>query len=166
MPEIQLIPIKSLTLLDRNPRKISKEQFAKLCKSLTDDPDFFHNRPALVNMTNAEYKVYAGNQRILAAKKLKWKEVPCIIDVDLGEDIIAQRIIKDNAHYGSWDDDILSADYDMNILLDSGFEKSYFDGFDNIESFTPPKDADEVLEEQKKAKMCACPECGHEFTRA
>lgn len=163
MAEIHLIDISKLTLLERNPRKISKDQFAKLCKSLQEDPDFFHNRPALVNLNEAKYKVYAGNQRILAAKKLKWKKVPCIIDVDLSDEVVKQRVVKDNQHYGTWDDDILSCDYEIETLIDSGFEHSYFTGFDNIETFTAPKDADETLEEQKKSKMCTCPECGNQF---
>ncbi len=77
-------PIKHLTLLEGNPRKITSEQMKKLCKSIEQDPQFLWNRPVLVNKTCIwpalipgsnevlkridTYTVYAGNQRVRAAK--------------------------------------------------------------------------------------------------
>lgn len=114
-------PIKNLTLLERNPRKITKDQMDKLCKSITDDPAFLQNRPVLVNHTDGKHIVYAGNQRVRAAKILKMKDIPCIVENDLDPELVRQRVIKDNKTYGEFDFDILANEWDMDLLLDAGF---------------------------------------------
>lgn len=151
MQIIQLIPIKKLTLLERNPRTISKEQFAKLCQSLEDDPHFFHNRPCLVNDVNGVLNVYAGNQRVRAAQKLNWKEVPCIVDRDLSEEVIKQRIIKDNKQYGEFDFDILANEYEVDLLLNAGFleQELLFPGVQEVLN-EEPEDEEEVEVDEKK----------------
>ena len=98
--DIVQVPIKDLTLLERNPRKITSEQMMNLCRSIEEDEDFLILRPILVNQIGDILHVYAGNQRVRAAQKLKHKTVPCIIDHDLPEKILKQRIIKDNKTYG------------------------------------------------------------------
>src|SRR6266478_1562702 len=100
MTKIEHIPISELTLIDRNPRKLTDPQYKKLLKSMTDDPEFLECRPILCNRIANSITVYAGNQRVLAAKKLGWKQVPCIIEDNIPSDIISSRIIKDNTHYG------------------------------------------------------------------
>lgn len=154
MTEIQKIEIKKLTLLERNPRKISKEQFEKLCNSLRDDPGFFDARPCLVSPENDQLVVYAGNQRVRAAKKLKWKTVPCIVE-EVTEEIKKQRIIKDNKQYGEFDWDIMSADFEVELLLDAGFTLPELH-LDN---------AEEVQEEKEdpRKKAAICPNCGVEL---
>ncbi len=127
---IKHIPIKDLTLLEKNPRKITKEQFEKLVKSLEADPGFFDLRPCLVNRladAGNALIVYAGNQRVQAAKKLKWKNVPCIVEDDLDEAVMKQRIIKDNSHYGFFDWDILGNEYNIDDLLDAGITPEQMD---------------------------------------
>lgn len=121
MVSIEFIHIKNLTLLQNNPRKITKTEMDKLCDSLKKDPDFLEHRPILVHDVEGILNVYAGNQRVLAAKKLKWKKVPCIIDKHLDEDTIKERIIKDNRHSGEWDYDILANEWEIDTLLDCGF---------------------------------------------
>lgn len=157
MPDIEKVPISKLKLLDNNPRKITKEQFEKLCKSLENDPDFLWNRPCLVNKEGDILTVYAGNQRIRAAKKLKWKEVPCIIDIDLPQEIINERVIKDNAHFGEFDHDLLSSLFEIDMLLDCGItlKEMHID--------LPELADDDDQENEKKKKKSTCPSCGHEF---
>jgi ParB-like chromosome segregation protein Spo0J len=156
---IEYIAIKQLKLLDNNPRKIDKVQFDKLKKSLRDDPKFFDCRPCLVNVESDGVKrVYAGNQRVQAAKKLGWKEVPCIVEYQIDDEVIQQRIIKDNKHYGVFDDDLLHSLYDIDTLLDAGFTNQELTGDYGIEEITSGNDEDE-----KDKKMKTCPSCGHEF---
>jgi len=114
-------PIKNLTLLERNPRKITKDQMQKLCRSIEEDPNFLQHRPVLVNLVEGKHIVYAGNQRVRAAKQLKMKEIPCIIEKDLPDDIVKQRIIKDNKTYGEFDFDILANEWEIDTLIDCGF---------------------------------------------
>ncbi len=118
---MQRIKISDLTLLEKNPRKITSGAMEKLVKSLKADPEFFDRRPCLVNDTKGILTVYAGNQRIRAAKKLKWKDVPCIVDKDLPEDVMKDRIVKDNKTYGEFDFEMLANEFDIEKLLDAGF---------------------------------------------
>lgn len=155
---IQRIKISDLTLLEKNPRKITKEAMDKLVKSLKEDPGFFDKRPCLINETKDALLVYAGNQRVRAAKKLKWDSVPCIIDKDLPDEIMKDRIAKDNLHYGAWDYDILANEYDIENLINCGFSENLL--LDNLELDIP--DIDSKQKESKK-KSQKCPHCGEEF---
>lgn len=151
---IQNISIKSLVLLENNPRTISKDQFGKLCKSIEDDPDFLLKRPVLVNCVDGINHVYAGNQRVRAAKKLKMKDIPCIIDNNLDENLLQKRIIQDNRHFGQFDFDLLANNFDLNLLLDCGFslDELQIGADDEIES--------DGQAEDKKKKEDICPHCG------
>lgn len=151
---IKQVPIKELTLLERNPRKITKQAMEKLCESLKSDPEFLQKRPILINAIDGRMEVYAGNQRVRAAKKLGWKEVPCIVDENLDAETLKSRVIKDNLSSGSWDWDHLSSDYEIKDLLEWGFTEDQLDiDLEVIEQIEGKKDA-----EEKKEK--ACPQCG------
>jgi len=150
------VDISTLILDKNNPRKIDKQQFEKLLISLKDDPDFLEKRPVLVNRIDGILHVYAGNQRVKAAKKLGWKQIPCIIDHNLSPEIIKQRIIKDNAHYGVHDWDILGNEFDIEILLMAGLTEN--DLQLNFELDNTGED-----KQNKKKKTKECPKCGHEF---
>lgn len=126
MAEIVLKKLSELTLLEKNPRKIDKLQFDKLCQSLQNDPGFLHDRPVLVHSSQGQLQVYAGNQRVRAAKKLGWKEIPCIIEENLTDEIIKARIVKDNTHFGEFDYDILANEFDMEMLFDAGLKPEDF----------------------------------------
>lgn len=152
MPEIQLIEIKRLTLLESNPRQIDKAQFKKLCKSIDEDPDFFGQRPCLVNDDGEKLIVYAGNQRLQAAKSMGWKMAPCIISSNLDPQVLKNRILKDNAHYGEFDWDILSSEYEISDMLDAGLTAADL----HLDLEEPPT-------KPKKKKMVKCPNCDHEF---
>lgn len=151
-------PIKNLTLLERNPRKITKDQMAKLCKSITDDPAFLQNRPVLVNCTDGKHIVYAGNQRVRAAKMLKMKEIPCIVENDLPYNLVQKRIILDNKTFGEWDFDILANEFNIDVLIDCGFDANELIGpIDN------DKEAESDSKGKKESSKIKCPKCGHEF---
>ena len=151
---IELIPIADLTLLDKNPRKITSEQMDKLVASLKNDPEFFNLRPCLVNKIGDKLTVYAGNQRVRAAKKLKWKSVPCIVSTDLDIKIIKERTIKDNKTYGEFDFDLLANEWDVDLLYESGFSMDELDI-----SIELPKDEQEEEEPHK------CPSCGKKMKK-
>jgi ParB-like chromosome segregation protein Spo0J len=153
---IQFVQIEDLTLLISNPRTINKDQFEKLLNSLRDDPEFFNLRPCLVNKVDVVMTVYAGNQRVRAAKELGWSQVPCMIEDDLDEELMKRRIIADNLHFGNWDFDILGNEYEVELLIHYGFTENMLVGFEPItEGETePPK---------KKKKKKVCPECHHEW---
>lgn len=158
MKTIDLVPIKMLTLLEKNPRKITKEQFHKLCKSLEEDPEFFSNRPCLVHKVEDKLIVYAGNQRVLAAKKIGWKEVPVLIDENLSDELIKNRIIKDNKHYGEFDFDLLANEWEIEDLLDAGFLPSEL----SVDDF---HDLDSVEENSEEEENDCCDKCGQKLKK-
>jgi len=121
--EIQYLPISKLKLNEKNPRKIDKDQFEKLCHNIETDPEYFKMRPCLVNETNEGNIVYAGNQRLRAAKKLGLKQVPCIIAKDIPEDLLKKRIVLDNTTHGEHDFEMLSSLYDPGELLELGMKE-------------------------------------------
>jgi hypothetical protein len=156
---IEEIPLKNLTLLERNPRKITKDQMSKLCSSIQEDPDFLFKRPVLVNHVEGKYIVYAGNQRVRAAKQLKMKTIPCFVDTYLTEDVMMKRVIKDNKTFGEFDFDMLANEFEIDILLECGFDAkdligSEGDDIDSLESADEPK--------KSKEKKISCPNCGFE----
>lgn len=150
---IEYILIKDLNLLHGNPRKITQEQLNKLCESIESDKEFFDLRPCLVNRVDGILTVYAGNQRVRAAKKLKWKEVPCIIDDNLDEDVMKKRIIKDNKTFGEFDYDILANEWEIETLLYCGFTA------DDLQGCVQDIDTDEKDNNTKDEKI-KCELCG------
>ncbi len=146
------LPISKLKLLENNPRKIDKDQFQKLCESLLKDPDYLLNRPVLVHDVDGVYHVYAGNQRVRAAKKLGWKEIPCMVEFDLMPEVIEARVLKDNKTYGSFDFDVLANNYDIDVLLACGFTADEIVG--SVQDI-------EVVEEkeEKEEPIKKCPHC-------
>lgn len=154
------IDIAQLTLYQRNPRRISRLELNRLQRSMKQDPGFFNARPCLVNKINGELLVYAGNQRVKAAKKLGWKKIPCFIEEDLSEEIMQQRLIKDNRHNGEWDYDMLANEYEVEDLTDLGFSKTELE-IGEAEQTYGLEGIKYDKREEKKEKMC--PNCGHMF---
>jgi ParB-like chromosome segregation protein Spo0J len=153
MKQIEYIEIKKLKLDPTNPRKISKNAFRDLCASIESDPTFLQCRPVLAYREDDELVVYAGNQRVRAAKHLNMYNIPCIVHdkSELTDEIIRHRVIRDNRHAGEFDYDELANAWDLNELLYLGFE---------------PKDFDISLEDdkpKKEKKIEVCPNCGKEI---
>lgn len=158
MTEIKDVSISELILLKSNPRKITKHQFEKLCESIKEDPEFLSKRPCLVNDKDGILEVYAGNQRVLAAKKLAWKSVPCIIEKDIPDEIIKKRIVKDNKHYGEFDFDILANEWEIDDLIGAGFTEEEL-AFEDINSYSDIKD---IIDEEEPEK---CPTCNQKIKK-
>ncbi len=121
LPTIKYIPVDQLKTLENNPRQITDKRFEKLKKSLKDDPDYFTNRPCLVDDSTGELVIIAGNMRYRAACDLSYKEVPCIVNT-LTEEQRRRWIIKDNIEYGDFDSDILSTHWELEELEDWGLD--------------------------------------------
>ncbi len=150
---IEMIDLKKLKLLERNPRTITKTQMEKLKQKLNDKPEFLHKRPILVNVVDEEYQVYAGNQRVRAARKLKWKQIPCIVSHNLSADEIKEEIVLDNVHYGDHDYEMLANDFDIDLLIDCGFTEAQL----HLDLPDPVEIIDEAEEKEVKEKYC--PHC-------
>lgn len=147
---LEPLPIKLLVLSEINPRTITKEEMEQLCKNLKEDTSFLLQRPVLVNLVDGVYHVYAGTQRVRAAKQLGWKEIYCSISENLEPELIKRRILLDNRHNGEWDWDMLANNWDEIELLEVGFDVH------ELELDEKPLDASD----EKKKKKKECPNCG------
>ena len=107
-----------------NPRSIDKADYAKLLKSIQEDPEYLeHEMPHVIKHDDV-YVVLNGNQRLRALKELGYKEVPVTIyPEDTSPEVIKARIIKSNHGYGKDDMDMLANDgWDMEDLGEWGLE--------------------------------------------
>lgn len=155
MRPVELVEISELTLMEDNPRTITKKQLESLYISLRDDPDFLEKRPVLVNRMNGKLFVYAGNQRVTAAKWLGWNKIPCIVDENLDENVVKKRILIDNRHSGEWDYDLLANNFDLDLLLSTGFTE------EELELKLPDLDLPSInCEDASK-----CEACGKKITK-
>lgn len=131
MPEITYRKLKDLKLLNRNPREINDRQFQTLCTSLQNNPDYFEARPLILSDRTGEHVIIAGNMRHRAAKKIGLKEVPTILLPGLTEEREREIVIRDNVSNGSWDWDVLSADWEVDELAEWGLDVPDFEAVDD-----------------------------------
>lgn len=92
-----------------NPRKISKEDFRRLCESIKLN-GFWEHRPLALEEVDGELLILCGNQRNKAAIKLKLPQVPTILYTDLTDDDRKELIARDNINNGETDYNILAVD--------------------------------------------------------
>lgn len=123
--EIKEIAIKEIIPYKNNPRK-NDNAVETVAKSIFD---FGFKNPILIDKNNV---IVCGHTRYKAAKKLKFKTVPCIIADDLTDEQIKQFRIVDNksAELAEWEieklmrelDDLDLSDFDFDF--DFGVEQS------------------------------------------
>lgn len=127
-----------------NARTHNDEQVSQICASINE---YGFTNPILIDEKNS---IIAGHGRLLAAKKLKMKEVPCIVLCGLTEAQKKAYIIADNklALNAGWNDELLKVefenlkelDFDLNL---TGFSADEIDAIlDNIE------DDKEIVEDE------------------
>jgi len=116
----------------KNSRTHSDEQVAQIAASIKE---FGWTNPILVDGSNG---IIAGHGRLMAARKLGFKEVPTIELADLTETQKKAYIIADNrlALNAGWDNEMLTIE--LNDLLADGFALEML-GFD-------PKELSALLE--------------------
>jgi len=129
-------PIENITINKDNPRTISKSDYNKLKKSITDFPLMLKYKKITVN---EDMVILGGNMRYRALQELGHKEVyyQILTEADIKEtiagykkkgikknrqDIINEFLIKDNTTFGSWDFDMLANDFHDQPLPDWGVE--------------------------------------------
>ena len=124
--------VESLIPYVKNSRTHSDAQVAQIAASIKE---FGWTNPILVDGDNG---IIAGHGRLLAARKLGYKEVPTIELADLTETQKRAYIIADNrlALNAGWDNEMLTIE--LNDLLVDGFALELL-GFD-------PKELDALLE--------------------
>jgi len=104
-PAVQQVPLLALQPASWNPRSIEDARFQHLCQSLTADPEFLQLRPILAT---ADGTIFAGNMRYRAAQHLGWETIPAI-RVDIPEQLAKERALRDNAQWGTWEEEDLAS---------------------------------------------------------
>ena len=116
------IEYKKLSLIHlnpENPRLIKDGKFTKLCESIKNFPRMLELRPIIVDDLG---EILAGNQRYRACKELGIKEVPVLLASDLTDEQKQEFIVKDNISSGEWDWNMLSTQFDSDMLEDWGLD--------------------------------------------
>lgn len=132
--------ITELKAYEKNPRKNDKA-VAPVAESIKE---FGFKIPIIIDNDNV---IIAGHTRLMAAKKLGMKTVPCIVADDLTPEQIKAFRVADNstAQIAEWDlsllkDELMDLDFDMSLF---GLEKEIKD-IERI--FAPEIIEDEVPE--------------------
>ena len=167
MTEMQIIQRKIEDLIPyvNNSRTHSDEQIAQIAASIKE---FGWTNPILIDGDNG---IIAGHGRVMAARKLKYKQVPTIELKDLTETQRKAYIIADNrlALNAGWDNEMLTIE--LNDLLTNGFALDIL-GFNFAEiqtlinggpDFEPATEDEQGKLDQLDPKWIACPHCGKEF---
>lgn len=113
-------PISSLRFADYNPRTMTKAQEQSLTESLKK---FNFAEPIVVNMhPKRKNIIIGGHQRVIVAKKLKMKTVPCV-ELSVPPEDERELNIRLNKNNGQFDLKKLESQFDIEDLLKWGFEK-------------------------------------------
>lgn len=151
--------IKDLKDYLHNPRKINKENFEKLVKSIKD---YGYNNRLLVDHDGT---IIAGHQRKKALKKAGFKDNDTIKVLtpnrQLTIDEFKKLNISDNGHYGDFDIDMLSIDFNPGELLDLSVPEFYFNDLKVELDENESNKKDDSKEKNKHIKQC--PNCGYEL---
>lgn len=125
---------------DKNPRK-NNEAVKYVMESIKE---FGFKVPIVIDKNNV---IVAGHTRYKAAKKLKLKEVPCIVADDLTDEQIKAFRLADNkvAEKAEWDFDYLAEE--LNELID--FDMSVF-GFEDIPDVIEHEEPEEKPNERER----------------
>ncbi len=110
------VAVSSLKPYDRNAKKHGEKQIEKLKASIEE---FGFLTPCLIDKEN---NIIAGHGRVMAAKELGLKAVPCVYIEGLSEAQRKAYILADNrlGELGEWDMDLVSEE--LQDLKAGGFD--------------------------------------------
>ena len=113
-PDYKTVSVENLIPYARNSRTHSDEQVAQIAASIKE---FGFTNPILIDETGG---IIAGHGRVLAAQKLKLKEVPAIELSHLSETQKRAYVIADNklALNAGWDNSLLQVEIESLKLDD------------------------------------------------
>lgn len=139
-----------------NSRTHSEEQINQIIASINE---FGFTNPLLIDEKD---NIIAGHGRLLASKKLKMEEVPCIVLSGLTEAQKKAYIIADNkmALNAGWNEELLKIELENLKELDFDLELTGFD-VDELEDIFQVEEEQEIVEddfdieppEEPKAKL-------------
>ena len=152
--DVRNISVKDLIPYDRNTKKHDKTQINNVAESIKQ---YGFVQPIVIDKNNT---VVIGHCRLLAAKQLKMKEVPCVCVEDLTEEQVkALRIVDNKSNESEWDLDILPDELAELDLSDFYFSFAVADD-DELPDFE-----EESPKNNSKNDVCQCPKCGFQWVK-
>ena len=160
---LETIQIDALIPYARNSRTHSDAQVAQIAASIKE---FGFTNPVLID---AQGGIIAGHGRVLAARKLKLEQVPCIMLDHLTDTQRRAYVIADNKLSDNSDFDSEMLKLELTDLHSEGFDMDLI-GFDAPDlalamglgaDFEPGAEEDQGKLDEKSPTIC--PACGHEF---
>ena len=143
--EVKQVGIELLIPYVNNAKKHSDEQVAKIASSIRE---FGFVNPVLIDK---DYNIIAGHGRVMAARKLKLTEVPCVFIEGLTETQRKAYILADNrlGELADWDMELVGLELDA-LDLD-GFDTS-LTGFDLFGDDEPAEVVEDDVPEQAEPR--------------
>ena len=129
--DIKNIAVKDLIPYDKNTKKHDDVQINNVAESIKK---YGFVQPIVIDKNNV---VVIGHCRLLAAKKLKMTDVPCVCVEDLTEEQVkALRIVDNKSNESDWLNDILELElpdvdlsaFDFDFGLDKKKDKEQIEG--------------------------------------
>jgi len=161
---IETIAVDLLIPYARNSRTHSDEQVAQIAASIRE---FGFTNPVLIDGQDG---IIAGHGRVLGARKLGMKSVPCIRLDHLTENQKRAYIIADNklALNAGWDESMLALefeelrgeDFDLSLI---GFAEEDLSRLINGVNFEPGTEAEQGKLDELAPQIVECPHCGESF---
>ena len=113
--KIQDVDVAKLIPYANNAKIHGKKQLERLKESISE---FGFLTPCLIDQ---DFNIIAGHGRVMAAKDLKIKKVPCVFVEGLSEQQRRAYILADNrlGELGEWDMELVAEE--LNQLMDEGF---------------------------------------------
>ena len=146
--------INSLIFAEYNPRQLTKDQHQHLKDSIQR---FGLVDPILVNKhKDRKDIIIGGHQRVRVAKDLDIDKVPCI-ELSLTYEKERELNVRLNKNTGEWDMDNLANFFDMEELIDWGFDEG------DLKIFEDEIKLDD--EQPKRDNLIECPECNFKFEK-
>lgn len=159
--EIKQRKIKDLKAADYNPRNISDTQITHLKKSLNK---FQCVEPIVVNTYEGrEDIIVGGHQRLKAMKQLGFKEVPTVeVCLPLKEE--KELNVRLNKNTGEFDFSLLEQEFEVDELLEWGFDEDELNFTVEDISFEPASEGEQGRLDEKQ--LTKCPNCSKVFDHA
>lgn len=152
------VAVSKLRPYERNAKIHGPEQIEKLKASIQA---FGFLSPCLIDEKN---NIIAGHGRVMAAKELGMKSVPCVFVEGLSDEERRAYILADNrlGELGEWDMSLVNDELDELTGLDFDVDLT---GFSIPEEFGSDDSYFREQEEPKpkEGKTCTCPSCGFSF---
>ena len=150
--DIKQVKVKELIPYAKNAKKHTSEQIEQVKNSIEQ---FGMVQPIVADKDN---NVVIGHCRLLACKKLKFKEIPVLYAEDLTpEQVNALRLADNKTNESGWDFNLLSESIDE--IVDISMEEFGFDLEQEID-WSKVTDLTEEAYEKPNKKTCTCPSCG------